>query len=128
VAPNPSRSLLAPSPALRAACAVAFVVLVANLFWLGAKPFAVGLLPPPWDKLGHLALFGALAALLMIAGGGRWPVAVFLAVCAVGVADELFQATLPGRHADWGDLGMDALAAALAIGAFAWLASKARDG
>jgi hypothetical protein len=35
-----------------------------QLFYLGAQPFAAGLIPVPWDKLAHLAVFAFLTTLL----------------------------------------------------------------
>ena len=60
----------------RLLCASSVLLMVAGLFVDGAQPVAVGLLTAPWDKLAHATVF------------------------AVGVADELHQATLPGR-AGW---------------------------
>jgi hypothetical protein len=37
-----------------------------QLFYLGAQPFAAGLIPAPWDKLAHLAVFAVLTTLLWI--------------------------------------------------------------
>lgn len=73
------------------------------LFGGGARPEAVGLIPAPWDKLAHLVVFAGFAILLR--AGLRWPVWLALLVTlAIGAADELHQATLPGRFAaldDW---------------------------
>ncbi|MCL4472126.1 MAG: hypothetical protein M1547_13625 [Gammaproteobacteria bacterium] len=44
--------------------AIAAIVFVGLLFYPGGKHFAVGLFPSPYDKLAHLAAFGALAGLL----------------------------------------------------------------
>jgi len=107
--------LRSPPAALRVACAIAFAVLVAGLFVVGSMPVAAGLLRAPWDKLAHFAHFGLLTVLLLLATRGRRPLAVFLAVCAVGVADELFQSRLPGRYATWGDLAVDVFAAGVMV-------------
>ena len=82
-----------------------------QLFYLGAQPFAAGLIPGPWDKLAHLAVFAVLTALLWIGTAGRMPIAVIATVIAIGALDELHQASLPGRFADAADFLADACAA-----------------
>jgi hypothetical protein len=101
--------------ALRALGLAAAMALVVALFYMGSQPAAAGLIPPPWDKVVHAAYFAAIAALLWIGMGGRRPWAVIAIAAAVGGADELHQAYLPGREADWLDFATDAGAAALAI-------------
>ena len=116
------RKLLISLPG-RLVCAAAVLVMVAGLFVGGAQPVAVGLLSEPWDKLAHATVFAVLTTLLALAlqakppqPGARWAsrpgaalaVAAVLAG-AVGVADELHQATLPGRVAGLDDLLADAV-------------------
>jgi VanZ family protein len=91
---------------------------------------AVCLFTEPWDKLAHATVFAVLTALLALALQGRPPGARWalrpgaaLAVAAllagaVGVADELHQATLPGRVAGLDDL----LADAVGVGLGLWVA------
>ena len=97
-------------PLARALCLALAAIVVFNLFWLGAKPVAVGLFPAPWDKAAHLAVYGALTALLWLGAGGRMTFTVIAAVVAIGGLDELHQAGLPGREADVGDFAVDVLA------------------
>ncbi|HMM51330.1 MAG TPA: VanZ family protein [Burkholderiaceae bacterium] len=112
-------SLLTEPPTwLRAAAAALLVTLIASLFHFGAQPYAVGLIPAPWDKLAHLAFFGGVAGLASIALGGRGPVVAFAAfgiAVAVGGADEAVQTLLPGRNAGLADLAADLAGAALAL-------------
>jgi VanZ family protein len=82
-----------------------------QLFYLGAQPFAAGLIPVPWDKLAHLAVFAFLTTLLWIGTAGRIPLAVIVTAIAIGALDELHQASLPGRVADAADFLADACAA-----------------
>ncbi len=108
-------------------CAAAVLLLVAGLFVGGAQPVAVGVLTAPWDKLAHTTVFAVLTALLALALQGRPPGARWalrpgaaLAVAAllagaVGVADELHQATLPGRVAGLDDLLADAVGICLGL-------------
>ena len=96
-----------PMPLRLAAAAVA-LALIANLFYLGAKPWAVGLFPPPWDKLVHLAFFGSIAGLAWIGFGGRGAgahVGALAIAAGIGLLDEVAQLRgaqrqrqgLPGR-------------------------------
>lgn len=86
------------------------MLMVFSLFYLGSKPVAVGLFLEPWDKVAHGLFFSAIAALLWISTGGRRPLLIAFAVIVVGGLDELHQATLPGRSADWADFMVDFLA------------------
>ena len=118
----------------RLLCAAAVLLMVVGLFVGGAQPFAVGLFTEPWDKLAHATVIAVLTALLAMAlqgrppqPGARWALrpAAALAVAAllagaVGVADELHQATLPGRVAGLDDL----LADAVGIGLGLWVARR----
>ena len=96
------------------------VTLVVVLFWGGSQPFAVGLVPVPYDKLAHSLYFGVLSMLLWFGTGGRWPVLLVFAVTAIGGLDELHQGALPGRVADFSDFLFDAVAAGLTIAALEW--------
>lgn len=96
--------------AWRALCLALAALIVFNLFYLGAKPFAAGLFPAPWDKLAHLAAYGSLTALLWLGAGGRMTFTVIAAVVAIGGLDELHQAGIPGRDADGADFAVDVLA------------------
>jgi VanZ family protein len=100
-----------PSPLLRGCCLVAAIAVTSQLFYIGAQPEAAGLFQPPWDKVAHFGVYSILTALLWKAAGGRMPVAVLAAVILVGGLDELHQAGLPGRVADFADFLMDVGAA-----------------
>ena len=103
--------------ALRVVALLALFVLVPGLFVGGAQPVAVGLIPVPWDKVAHCALFAGFAGLIGLAAGllplrrGGLLVLAFAGALAIGIADELHQATLPGRQAGWDDLAADAVGA-----------------
>ena len=101
-----------PSPLVRALCLALAAVLVFQLFYVGAKPEAAGLISPPWDKLAHLGIYSTITALLWIGTAGRMPLAVLMTVVTIGALDELHQASLPGRSADAWDFLMDVIAAA----------------
>jgi len=110
--------------AWRAAGLAAAVVLAVSLFVIGAQPIAVGLIPPPWDKLAHAALFAALGALLMIASAGRWGALAVAALIAVALADELMQGDLPGRVVSVADLAADAAGAVAGVAAMAFVLAR----
>ncbi|TLD43978.1 MAG: hypothetical protein FAZ92_03751 [Accumulibacter sp.] len=74
----------------------------ASLFVLGAQPLAVGLVPPPWDKLAHALVFGTL--FVVFDRALKLPVSVALAIpLLISAADEIHQLFLPGRNPSWAD-------------------------
>lgn len=104
----------------RVLAALLAVGLPLGLWVGGAQPVAVGLIPPPWDKLAHAFVFTVLAFCTGYASGLRGRHLLLLAfggAMAVGLLDEWHQASLPGRSAGLDDLAADALGAALG----AWL-------
>lgn len=99
--------------------------MVVSLFVGGAQPQAVGLILAPWDKLGHMAFFVVLAGLLQ----AGLPVSrgVLIGLClAVGAADEIHQAYLPGRQASLEDWLADAVGVGLAMLAGWWADRRQR--
>lgn len=115
--------MLALTPAqlrvLRVAALLALLILVPGLFVGGAQPVAVGLFVEPWDKVVHCGVFAVFAGLIGVAGGwlrlprGTLLLLAFAGALAIGIADELHQATLPGRQAGLDDIAADALGAAI---------------
>ena len=95
----------------RYACLAGAFFLVSCLFWLGAKPVAVGLFQPPLDKVAHFATFGLLASMLWLSILRGRPFLVIALVSVVGAADEFHQIFLPGRSAGLDDLAADIFAA-----------------
>lgn len=94
------------------------LVLFLLFIWGGNQPEAAGLIPPPWDKLIHLAWFTVLAGLLYFGLGLRHRAWVVMFCVSVALWDEWRQLTLPGRSAGLDDLLFDGLG----IGVGAWLA------
>ena len=78
------------------------VLMLVALFFGGAQPQAVNLVPAPWDKLAHITFFFMLTVLLI-----RYlSLSVVFGIClvlVVGVTDEVHQIFLPGRMAGWDD-------------------------
>ncbi len=110
--------LIDPPVSLRFTAAALVLALIANLFYLGAKPWAVGLFPPPWDKLVHLAFFGSIAGLAWIGFGGRGAgahVGALAIAAGIGLLDEVAQLRLPGRSVSARDFAADFAGAALAV-------------
>ena len=91
------------------------LALLSLFIWGGSQPEAAGLIPPPWDKLVHLAWFAVLAGLLHLGLGLRRGVWVALFCVGIGLWDEWRQLSLPGRSAGWDDLLFDALGIALGV-------------
>jgi VanZ like family len=103
----------------RAARWMAFLLAAAiplGLLVGGAQPFAVGLVPAPWDKLAHMAVYAVLACAIGFASRRHGPSAMligFVGALLVGGLDEFSQMHLPGRTAELDDLVADAVGAAL---------------
>lgn len=90
------------------------------LFIGGAQPEAVGLVPPPWDKLAHVGCFFVLTVFL--GEGFAWPLLLVALVAAgIGAADEWHQLYLPGRSASTADWAADLLGVGLALWVLWWL-------
>ena len=53
--------LLFPPRWMRLFALLSFVLVAAKLPWHGAQPSAVGAIPPPWDKLAHVVVYGGRA-------------------------------------------------------------------
>ncbi len=110
---------------LRVITVLVVLGILSGLFVLGAQPFAVGLVPAPWDKLAHGGVFAVLAVAIGLASGLRgWRMALlaFGGAMLVGGLDEWHQVYLPGRQSGWGDLVADAAGGLL--GAFLVIASQ----
>ncbi|CAN0438440.1 unnamed protein product [Phaeothamnion confervicola] len=98
----------------RAVAAVALAAVLGAVFIGGAQPFAVNLIPAPWDKLAHFMLFALISAAIGLASGRTGARMVSLAVAGtllLGMGDELRQWYLPGRNAGLDDLLADLLGA-----------------
>ena len=91
-------------------------------------------------KLGHLVVYGLLAALVAWAleaprgpapggrgGGSRWWAVPLLLCIAYGASDELHQTFVHGRGPSPVDVLIDGLGAALGLAAYAWLARRRRS-
>jgi len=110
-----------PNLVIRFQWSVLFALMLLLLFiWGGNQPEAAGLIPPPWDKLVHLAWFAVLAGLLHFGLGLRRGVWVAVFCVGVGLWDEWRQLTLPGRSAGLVDLLFDGLGIVLGMALAAW--------
>jgi VanZ family protein len=104
-----------------------------SLFWLALAAITV-LALIPWgeeiprpfrwsDKLNHFAAFVVLANLMLEAyRPGAWRTVAFLTL--YGALIEGIQSFLPWRSAEWGDLGVDLLAAS--VGVLLWTLLRGR--
>jgi VanZ family protein len=93
---------------LRRAWQVLLVVLLGVVTWLALTPLPPQTLSLGWDKLNHLAAFGALAwAAVRGLEAGWWRTAGGL--LAYGALIECLQALTPTREAEWADLLSDGL-------------------
>ena len=94
------RITLPPHPALRAACLLAFVLVLVQLFWLAEPPLVRELKNLLWDKILHATAFGSFAMLLWVGLGFRSPILNVVLVTMVGAVDEFHQLFIPTRSAD----------------------------
>ena len=97
---------------VRYLCLALAITAITQLFWLGEKPIAVNLIPPPWDKLAHFLTFFSIAILFWFGCALRGRLAIVLGGILIAITDEIRQLWLPGRSADWEDLAADAAALA----------------
>jgi VanZ family protein len=107
--------LFAPTSRQRIGVAALLVLLIINLFYHGAQPYAVNLFKAPWDKVVHFIFFGGVAGFLWVMLGARAAWLAVLGVALIGAADEIAQAFHPGRSADFADWVADVTAAAFAV-------------
>jgi VanZ family protein len=104
-----SRDTLSGYP--RIAAAILVLGMIFNLFFWGAQPVSVNLVPAPWDKFLHGITFIVLACSIGLASGlqgFRMMIAAVSVSLLIGVLDEWHQIYLPGRHPGWDDLMADA--------------------
>lgn len=103
---------------------------MAVIFGLSAQPKNEIPVFGAWDLLvkkgGHMLEYAVLAWLWHRAWGQRstwlaWGLAVVYAA-----SDEFHQSFVPGRHAQWADVGVDAVGAALGLGLAGYIERPAR--
>jgi len=104
----------------------AYVLLIFGVSSMSSPPAVA--VAPNLDKVAHLAEYGVLGLMLGWAlglprtGGRPWGV-FFLAVAvgaAIGLSDELYQGTVPGRESSYLDLLADIVGLTAALAALLW--------
>ena len=81
---------------------------------------ALLLLPPSWQNLLHIPLYGGLAIswIWSLSASPLSPrlcmVVGILLTMGWGIIDEIYQATVPGRFGSFADMGLNLLGAAVA--------------
>jgi VanZ family protein len=93
---------------------VAFALLLCVISVLALSPTPPREADLGWDKLNHLAAFGALAVTAFLGFARAWA-RVGASLLAYGALIELRQAFIPNRSADWEDLLADAVGIALGL-------------
>jgi VanZ family protein len=94
----------------RIAAILLTLAIILGLFVLGTQSFAVKLIPTPWDKLIHCALFALLTWGIGLATGLQGKQMLMVTATAalfVGMLDEYHQMYLPGREPGLDDLAAD---------------------
>ncbi len=96
-----------------------YVLLLASMIVLASGRSQVAAPPgvPGVDKIGHFAVFGLLATLVVRSPGWRraWPLSAAALVSFFGMSDEFHQSFTPGRFVEFADWVADTLGAALAV-------------
>ena len=102
---------------------VPMIVVMGTIFFLSHQPGdSLYVLPVPgFDKLAHMAIYGALAAAVLYAfhsaknkskDSAVSLVLVTVCICILyGIGDEYHQSFIPGRFASFADILADALGA-----------------
>jgi VanZ family protein len=88
------------------------LAMILNLFFWGAQPVAINLVPAPWDKFLHGITFAILACGIGLASGLQGSRGLIIAISGallIGALDEWHQIYLPGRHPGWDDLLADVI-------------------
>ena len=103
---------------------IAVAIYGTALFWVNHIPqVGVRLAVPHGDKYAHFGAYALLAFLMAWTlypdrrGHWRGYLIIFLAAMSYGAADELLQAFVPGRYADWWDWIADIGGASIGIAA-----------
>jgi VanZ family protein len=108
-------ALRRPSPALRFIAIGLATLLVVNVLWQGAQPYAVGLLADGWDKLAHATLHYVLCSVLLLALGVRRGTLALVLCAAFAAVDEWAQQFSPGRSVSLFDWLASVVGAVLAL-------------
>jgi VanZ family protein len=77
------------------------------LFVGGHQPGSGQLFTPPWDKVAHCIFYGGLLVIARIAFPKAHLLSLFIFILTVGIADEIHQMFVPGRHPGLDDLAAD---------------------
>ena len=88
---------------------ISLTALILMIFIGGTEPVAVGLFPPPLDKIVHSLVYGLMLLLAILSFPNTRKLILFIAIVMVGVLDEIHQIYLPGRSAGLDDLSADIL-------------------
>ena len=121
--PGAFSSVLA-DPKLRRAARLMLALLLGVVSVLAWRPNPGELLSSGTDKLAHLLAFGALGACAALGFGlSRWR-RIGVGLMAYGALIEWVQAFIPGRSAEWLDLGADGIGALLGVLLVAWVSNR----
>lgn len=88
---------------------IGLATLILMIFIGGTEPVAVGLFPPPLDKIVHSLVYGLMLLLAILSFPNTRKFILFIAIVMVGALDEIHQIYLPGRSAGLDDLSADIL-------------------
>lgn len=96
---------------IRVTAAVLFVFVLIFLYWFAEQPVAVGLIPPPFDKLVHVLMGAGITFLLWFVFAGKGWGFIGILVMLLAAMEEWHQTYLPGRVPDFYDFLVASVAA-----------------
>jgi len=88
---------------IRVTASVLFILMVILLYWFAEQPAAVGLVPPPFDKVVHALLGAGMAFMLWLILDCKVPWLNIGLVALLSGFEEWHQSFLPGRVPDFYD-------------------------
>ena len=78
---------------------LSLATLILMIFVGGTEPVAIGLFPPPLDKIVHSLVYGLMLLLAILAFPNTRKPILFISTIMVGTLDEIHQIYLSGRSA-----------------------------
>lgn len=88
---------------IRVTASVLFVLMMFFIYWFAEQPIAVGLVPPPLDKVVHAFMGAGMAFMLWLVLDCKIPWLNIGLVALLSGLEEWHQSFLPGRVPDFYD-------------------------
>lgn len=109
-------TLLNPTDRVRRQCLLLLTMLVGVLLYAELdRPLQPVLAYVPWDKLLQATQYGVLGALCWVVLGGRSPSGALVLAGSIALLDAGMKYYSPGRTAEFRDIAVDLLGAAVVV-------------